>query len=124
MANRGYKSRILEHAPMWTRQKRQSNKARFILPCLSAGVIFYFAHHIYQGAYGLDARENLVRQINLLETELEHWRGQNAALRERAVLLKNGSLEKDMLDEYARRHLSVLRPNELVIMVPKEKNSN
>jgi len=109
---------------MWTRQKRQSNKARLILPCLSVGVVLYFSYHIYQGAYGLGARENTVRQIGLLKGELEHWREKNAVLRERASLLKEGSIEKDMLDEYARRHLNVSRPNELIIMLPMTKNSN
>jgi len=111
----------LELEEMWTRQKRRSDRIRFIVPCLTLVVVGYFSYHIYHGAYGLYARANIMQQIELLEDELHHLRLKNSTLADRVSLLKNGSIEKDMLDEYARRNLNVARPNEVTIMLPREE---
>jgi cell division protein FtsB len=35
-------------------------------------------------------------------------------------MLRDGTIEKDMLDEFARRELDYSRPNELTVTLPKE----
>ena len=44
------------------------------------------------------------------------------ALERRVQLLHDGTLEKDMLDEQARRALNVARPDEVIVMIPSATN--
>ena len=40
---------------MWTRQHKQTNTGRLIVPAISAVVLAYFGFHAYHGEYGLYA---------------------------------------------------------------------
>jgi len=100
---------------MWTKQRRRSNAGRFILPLLSISIMTYFAYHIYHGQYGLNTHESVDHQIRLLEKERDRLRQERTAWQDRVNLLKDGSIEKDMLDEYARHSLNIAKINELII---------
>jgi len=105
---------------MWTKQRRRSSIGRFILPLLSVVVVAYFGYHIYHGQYGLNSYQNVANHIHLLEEELGQLERTRDEWQSRLALLKDGSIEKDMLDEYVRRNLNVAKPNELTILVPKK----
>jgi len=105
---------------MWTKQKRRTNRSRFILPVLTAGVLSYFGYHIYHGEYGLYSRVAVEEHIALLNAEREKLEAQRAILEKKVMLLRDGTIEKDMLDEYARKNLNLSSPNELTIMTLKK----
>ncbi|WP_455477356.1 FtsB family cell division protein [Bartonella sp. B41] len=103
---------------MWTKQKRRSAKIRFILPLMTAGVLSYFSYHIYHGEYGLYSRSKVNQHIIELEEELHKVEVERLFIEKRISLLRDGNVEKDMLDEYVRKNLNFSKPNELTILIP------
>lgn len=100
---------------MWTRHHKRRNTGRLIVPAIATLVLAYFGFHAYHGDYGLIAKERLEARIATLEGELEALREARRKLERRVSLLNDGSLERDMLDEQARRALNLARKNEIVI---------
>ena len=105
---------------MWTKQKRKSIRGRFVLPVLTAAFLSYFGFHAYHGEYGLYSRIQLEEQKSLLNSQLEAITDERVALEKRVTLLRDGSIEKDMLDEQARRALNLSHPDEVTIIISKE----
>ncbi|WP_455475596.1 FtsB family cell division protein [Bartonella sp. B17] len=103
---------------MWTKQKRRSAKVRFVLPLITAGVLSYFSYHIYHGEYGLYSRSEINQHIIELEEELHKVETERMFMERRISLLRDGHIEKDMLDEYIRKNLNFSKPNELTILNP------
>lgn len=103
---------------IWTRQHKQSRTGRFIVPVLSLAVVGYFVFHAYQGEYGIYSKYDLEKRIASLESRLKAVTSERAEIEKRVQLLHDGSIEKDMVDEYARRELDYTRSDELVIMFP------
>ncbi|WP_175869124.1 FtsB family cell division protein [Bartonella gabonensis] len=103
---------------MWTKQKRRSIKVRFVLPLMTVGVLSYFSYHIYHGEYGLYSRSEVNQYISELEKELHKIEAEREFIEKRISLLRNGHIEKDMLDEYVRKNLNFSKPNELTILMP------
>jgi len=109
---------------MWTKQKRQSNKSRLILPVFTAIVLSYFGYHIYHGVYGLESTKVVEKHIAALNAQYAELQAKNALMKKHIALLKDGQIEKDTLDEYARRNLNLSRSNELtIITAPQEDRS-
>ncbi|MBN9045863.1 MAG: septum formation initiator family protein [Rhizobiales bacterium] len=109
---------------MWTKQKRKSIRGRFVLPILTAAFLGYFGFHAYHGEFGLYARIQLEQQKALLITKLEDVTRERADLEKRVALLRDGSIEKDMLDEQARRALNLSHPDEVTMIISREDRSN
>jgi len=105
--------------PLWTKQRRRSGIRRF-LPILTVGVLFYFGYHLYHGEYGLYSRATLEEHIALLQAERKKLESQRMLLEKRVTLLRDGAIERDMLDEYARKNLNLSFSNEITIIIPKE----
>ncbi|WP_345118421.1 septum formation initiator family protein [Bartonella pachyuromydis] len=103
---------------MWTKQKRRSAKVRLVLPIMTVGVLSYFSYHIYHGEYGLYSRSEVNQYIVELEEELHKVESERMSIEKRIALLRNGHIEKDMLDEYIRKNLNFSKPNELTILTP------
>jgi cell division protein FtsB len=101
---------------MWTRQHKQRNTGRLILPALSVLFLAYFGFHAYHGEYGIYSKYRYKAQAAELQARLETVRGHRLEMERRVQLLHDGSLEKDMLDEHARRALNLSQPNEIVIL--------
>ncbi|MBR7652797.1 septum formation initiator family protein [Ochrobactrum oryzae] len=109
---------------MWTKQKRKSIRGRFVLPILTAAFLSYFGFHAYHGEFGLYSRIQLEEQKSLLTKQLEQVTADRTALEKRVALLRDGSIEKDMLDEQARRALNLSHPDEVTIITSREDRSN
>ncbi|PWL17837.1 cell division protein [Falsochrobactrum shanghaiense] len=109
---------------MWTRQKRKSIRGRFVLPVLTIAFLSYFGFHAYHGEFGLYSRIQLEEQKSLLTQQLEKITAERAAMEKRVALLRDGSIEKDMLDEQARRGLNLSHPDEMTIIISREDRSN
>ncbi|BBL53511.1 cell division protein [Bartonella quintana] len=103
---------------MWTKQKPRSIKMRFVLPLMTVGVVSYFSYHIYHGQYGLYSCNEVNQHIVELEKELHKVEAERMFIEKRIFLLRNGHIEKDMLDEYVRKNLNFSKPNELTILTP------
>jgi len=109
---------------MWTKQKRRTNRSRLILPVLTVGVLCYFGYHIYHGEYGLYSRAVIDEHVALLKVERQKLEAQRLILEKKVALLRDGTIEKDMLDEYVRKNLNLSSPNELTIMTSKGDRAN
>ncbi|WP_379070939.1 septum formation initiator family protein [Mesorhizobium sp. UC22_110] len=107
---------------MWTRQHKQTNTGRLIVPTLCAVVLCYFGYHAYHGAFGINSRAKLQEQVASLQAQLASVKERRMEIEQRVRLLHDGSIEKDMLDEQARRALNVTSANEVVIMLPTKAN--
>lgn len=101
---------------MSTRQTRNSNLHRLILPSICALLSCYFVYHSMIGKYGLDSYKNTSEQAIKLEYRLAALRNESSELKSRVKLLLDGSIEYDMLDEQARYHLNLIQGDEIVIM--------
>lgn len=101
---------------MWTRQHRKRNTGRLIVPAISIALISYFGFHAYHGEFGIYSRYRLEERTVELQAQLDELRAQRVHLEKRVQLLQDGSIEKDMLDEQARKALNVSLADELTIM--------
>jgi len=104
---------------MWTRQYKKRKTGRLIVPAISMLVFSYFTFHAYHGEYGIYSKILYDQRAAVLEKELESVREQRMRLEARVSLLQEGTLEKDMLDEHARRSLNLAHTDEIVILRPR-----
>ncbi|OQM75952.1 FtsB family cell division protein [Manganibacter manganicus] len=105
---------------MWTRQHKQRNTGRLIIPTLCAAFLAYFGFHAYHGEYGIYSKYRLQARTANLEEQLAAVKARRADLEHRVALLHDGTLEKDMLDEQARKALNLSKPNEIIVMTPRK----
>ena len=103
---------------MWTRQHRPRKTGRLIVPAITAVVLSYFGYHVYHGEFGIDSKAQLRERAEILQAELDKVRTQRAELEGRVRMLRDGTIDKDMLDEHARRALNLSHPDEVTIMLP------
>jgi cell division protein FtsB len=102
---------------MWTRQHKNRNTGRLIVPAVSAAFLAYFGFHAYHGEFGIYSKYQLEARTAELNVELAKVKGQRIELERRVQLLHDGTLEKDMLDEQARRALNLSQADEMTIML-------
>ena len=105
---------------MWTRQRRHNSLPRLILPVSTALFLTYFGYHALYGGNGLYSKHVVEAQTRELQATLGSATARRAALQQQVALLSDGTVEKDMLDEQARRALNMAQPGELVILKPFE----
>ena len=100
---------------MWTRQHKKRRTGALIVPAIAAAFLSYFGFHAFQGEFGIYAKYRLEERTAALDAELERLRGERALLEHRVQLLAEGTLEKDMLEEQARRALNLAQKGELIV---------
>ena len=86
------------------------------LPLFCALAIGYFGYHAVQGDRGVVAWLKLSHEIAKTTAELEAAQAERQAIERRASLLKPDALDRDMLDERARRVLGLARADEVVFI--------
>jgi len=101
---------------MWTRQHKQRNTGRLIVPAVSAVFLAYFGFHAYHGEYGIYSKYRYEGEAVELQARLDSIKAERLEMERRVQLLHDGTLEKDMLDEQARRALNLSQADEIVIM--------
>jgi len=74
-----------------------------------------FGHSALQGDNGVFAMIAVTAEEQALRAELVRLGEERAALENRALLLSESHLDLDLLDEAARDHLGLIRPDEVVI---------
>ena len=103
---------------MWTRQHKQRNTGRLIIPALCAVFVSYFGYHAYHGEFGITSRYRLQTEAANLQAQLDAIRARRIDMERRVRLMHDGTIEKDMLDEQARSALNLSRADEITIMLP------
>lgn len=106
---------------MWTRHHKRRNTGRLIVPAIAVVFLSYFGFHAYHGKYGIYSKYKLEARTADLEAELASLQDTRTQLEHRVQLLHDGTLEKDMLDEQARRALNVARKDEVIIYRPADE---
>jgi cell division protein FtsB len=103
---------------MWTRQRRHNSLPRLILPTATVLFLSYFGYHALYGLNGLYSKHLVEAQTLELQAKLQALTARRVALQQEVALLSDGTVERDMLDEQARRALNLAQPGELVILRP------
>ena len=107
---------------MWTRQHKQRNTGRLIIPSLCVAFLAYFGFHAYHGEYGIYSKYRLQARTADLEAQLAVVKARRTGLERRVQLLHDGTIEKDMLDEQARKALNLSHPDEIIVMLPAKSD--
>jgi cell division protein FtsB len=103
---------------MWTRQHKQRNTGRLIIPALCAVFVTYFGYHAYHGEFGITSRYRLQAETVDLQAQLDAIKARRMDIERRVQLMHDGTIDKDMLDEQARSALNLSRADEITIMLP------
>ncbi len=107
---------------MWTRQYKKRNTGALIVPALAAIFLSYFGYHAWHGEFGINSSYALEERAADLEAQLAALKRQRLQLEARLLLLQDGTIEKDMLDEQARRALNLSQSDEITIMLPEPRH--
>jgi cell division protein FtsB len=91
---------------------------RAITPCLGICALLYFCYHTVQGDRGIIAYLRLNAQLERTEMALLESGQAREALARQVRLLRPENLNRDMLDEQARRTLGLAHPDDIVIYTP------
>jgi len=91
-----------------------NNTKRIILNIFLALLLGYFVYHCIYGNKGFIAYLKANRHLEKAYDELKLLRAERVELEHNVKLLRTESLDKDMLDEQARKVLGIAAPNEQV----------
>ena len=105
---------------MWTRQHKKTNTGRLIVPASSAAFLAYFGFHAYHGEFGIYSKYRFEARATELQAQLDVVKAERVELERRVQLLHDGTLEKDMLDEQARKALNLSHADEITIMLDRK----
>lgn len=100
---------------MSVRRRRRNPLTRFIAPVATIAMLSYFGFHALNGQYGLRAQMVLSQTESDLRLILAERKETRAKLESQLALLQDGTMNRDMVDEHARRELNLLRNEEMVI---------
>ena len=89
-----------------------------VLPALCLLVAGYFLMHAFSGPSGVLALEGIRAERARLAAEEKALAARKADLEQRIGLLDPGGTDPDYADELVRRHLGVIRPDEVVVEIP------
>ena len=101
---------------MRTKQYRQSKMGRLIVPTIACSFLAYFAFHAQSGKFGMESKLILTQELAASQERYAKLVAQREGLERRVQLLHDGTLERDMIDERARRLLGYSAPDEITIM--------
>ena len=104
---------------MAIRSRKRSSLTRFIAPLATLVILGYFGFHAFNGQYGIRANLVMQKRIATLETRLAERTAFRNKLESRVALLREGTMEKDMVDEHVRAQLNMVRDDEIVLFSTK-----
>ena len=93
----------------------KSRARHVILPAVAVCGLGYVTYHIVQGDRGLLAWKVLREQIAIAQMSLAESEAERRIHEDRVRLLHPEGLDRDMLDEWARRRLNFGARDEIVI---------
>ena len=80
-------------------------------------IMAYFVLHAFRGENSLPALKRLQQQEVALLAEAEHVRAERHDLESRIELLKESSIDPDMLEELVRKRLGFAHPDEVIVFL-------
>jgi len=83
-------------------------------------VAAYFSYHLLNGARGAISWATLSRELESLEKELKDLKEDNAFLENKISLLRNNSIDLDLLEEQAQTILGFAHKSDLIVLLPRE----
>ena len=98
-------------------------RGRHWLLLFAYGLAIYFGYHAVVGSRGLLAWRQLNHEIAATELELAAVRAERQALEDKVRRLRPDSLDADLIDELARRDLSLAAPLDVIILLDEETGS-
>ncbi|MBC8128860.1 MAG: septum formation initiator family protein [Rhizobiaceae bacterium] len=101
---------------MRTKQHRNTKMGRLIVPAITISFLAYFAVHAQSGRFGLESKSVLTQELAAAEERYAKLVEEREGLERRVQLLHDGTLERDMIDERARRLLGFTAPDEITIL--------
>ena len=87
------------------------------LVVLGVGLAAYFGYHALTGSRGLLAWQELNAELASAREDLEAARAERTALAHKVSRLRNDGLDTDLIDEVARRQLSLADPLDVIILL-------
>jgi cell division protein FtsB len=87
-----------------------------VKPLLWMFMAFYLGYHALHGERGLYALVREQHELAALQTELSTTTSEREKLELRVSHLRDGSLDRDLLDEQMRRMLGVMKKGEVVVL--------
>ncbi|MFC0283350.1 septum formation initiator family protein [Camelimonas abortus] len=103
---------------MVIRRRFRSILLPLALYLVSGVIVGYFVLHAHSGQRGLEAKREIKGQIMALTAELNALKAQRAVMEDRISRMRDGSIDRDLLEDLARRNLGMVHPNDLVIIQP------
>jgi cell division protein FtsB len=98
-------------------------EARHWLIVFAYGLAVYFGYHAVIGSRGLLAWRQLNQDIAATQQQLATVRAERQTLEDKVRRLRPGSLDPDLIDELARRQLSLAGPLDIIILLDEEGGS-
>jgi cell division protein FtsB len=99
--------------------KQGLNPTRLMKPLLWMLVAFYMGYHTLHGERGLYALMRDKGEVAYLTEELAKTKAKREKMELRVTHLRDGSLDRDLLDEQMRRMMGVMKKGELVVLAPR-----
>jgi cell division protein FtsB len=90
-----------------------------VLPVLGLGALAYLGYHFFEGERGLRASWSVEQRLARAEAERKALAAERQRLESRVGLLREESLDRDMLDERLRQMLNLVQANDIVILYAK-----
>jgi cell division protein FtsB len=87
-----------------------------IVPVLGLGALVYLGFHFFEGSRGLKASWSVDQQLTVAKTEYDKLHAERQRIQMRVAMLREGSLDRDMLDERLRKMLNMVEPGDIVIL--------
>ncbi len=88
---------------------------------IGIGLAAYFGYHAVNGSRGLLAWQNLSVEVDLAERQLAGLEAERTLLERKVGRLRSSSLDPDLLDEEARRSLSLVAPQDVIILLDRNQ---
>jgi cell division protein FtsB len=87
-------------------------------------LLVYFGYHAITGDRGLLALMRLSKQVEQSRNDLDQVVADKLSLEHRVSLLRDESLDLDLLDEQSRKLLGYVGKDEVIYMPPKKKEKS
>jgi cell division protein FtsB len=85
----------------------------------AAAAVAYFGYHSVHGKRGLNAHRSFEAEIATLNERLAELTAERKALELRVGQFEPEAVDRDLLDEEARRSLGWMAPNDRILVLPK-----
>jgi len=103
---------------------RRRMKWQSWLLVVSIGLAIYFGYHAVNGSRGLLASEEKSDELAVAETKLAVLQDERKHLERRVKRLRPNSLDPDLIDELARETLSLVEPDDVIILLDEETSTS